>query len=281
MQILERGDKVNLNRKGYMLVEIVVSSVLAITISYYLLNLTYKFKDKNEDMYQSYFFMSDKVLLTKNIMSDLEKGIVVGIYEKEDNYIIFDFLIDKEEITKRKLLVEENKISYGKVMMDDMGDYIFDKDDISYYEKELHNYLVLDDINYIIEEYLNIEIPVKSIYSDIDYGIKMAAKRKFKFDVSININNIISNNSNILFGVMINNKDLGLVNDLCDYYSKNTTIKIYELLIDGTKIDIEDIIINSFDTNKDIYLNLEFDTNLKYLNYTIKKDELISNDVCH
>ena len=270
----------NLNRKGYMLVEIVVSSVLAISIGYYLCNLTFKFNDKNEDMYQSYFFMSDKVLLTKNIMSDLEKGNVVGIYEKEDNYIIFDFLVN-EEISKRKLLISNNKISYGKVMMDDMGEYIFDKDDISYYEKKLENYLVIDNINYVVEEYLNIKIPVKSIYKDIDYGLKISAKRKFKFDVSIEINGTISNNSNILFGIMINNKDLGLVNDLCDYYAKNTTIKIYELVINGTKIDIEDIIINSFDTNKDIYLNLNFDTNLKYLNYTIKKDDLISKNVCY
>lgn len=263
-----------------MLVEIVVSSVLAIIISYYLLNLTYKFKDKNEDLYQSYFFMSDKVLLTKNIMSDLEKGIIVGIYEKEDNYVIFDLLVN-EETTKRKLLIEDNKISYGKVMMDDMGDYIFDKNDISYYENELDNYLVIDDIIYITQEYLNVEIPVKSIYGDVDYGLKIAAKRKFKFDVSIKINNTISNNSKILFGVMIDNKDLGLVNDLCDYYSKNTTIKIYQLVIDGNKLDIEDIIINSFDTNKDIYLNLEFDSDLKYLNYTVKKDDLISKNVCY
>ena len=40
-----------LNRKGYMLVEIVIASVLAMGIGYYLLNLTYKFKNNSEDIY--------------------------------------------------------------------------------------------------------------------------------------------------------------------------------------------------------------------------------------
>lgn len=62
-----------LNNKGYMLVEIIVASVIAFSVAYYLLNLTYKFKDKSEDIYYSTTMLSDKINITKNIMNDLEK----------------------------------------------------------------------------------------------------------------------------------------------------------------------------------------------------------------
>ena len=74
-----------LNNKGYMLVEIIVASVIAFSVAYYLLNLTYKFKDKSEDIYYSTTMLSDKINITKNIMNDLEKisdkssdGLVTG-----------------------------------------------------------------------------------------------------------------------------------------------------------------------------------------------------------
>lgn len=72
-----------LNNKGYMLVEIIVASVIAFSVAYYLLNLTYKFKDKSEDIYYSTTMLSDKINITKNIMNDLEK-----ISDK--NSLVFD-----------------------------------------------------------------------------------------------------------------------------------------------------------------------------------------------
>ena len=72
------------NNKGYMLVELVLASVLAITIALYLLNLTYQFKNKNDDIYQSLTYSSDKIAITKNIMTIKEEVI----YDKELlNYI--------------------------------------------------------------------------------------------------------------------------------------------------------------------------------------------------
>ena len=58
-----------LNQKGYMLVEIIVASVIAFSVAYYLLNLTYKFKDKNEDVYYSTTMLADKINITKNTIS--------------------------------------------------------------------------------------------------------------------------------------------------------------------------------------------------------------------
>ena len=77
-----------LNKKGYMLVEIVLSSVLAMSIALYLLNLTYQFKNKNEDIYQSISYSSDKIAITKNIMNDLDNQIITKIEKKEHNEVI-------------------------------------------------------------------------------------------------------------------------------------------------------------------------------------------------
>ena len=63
-----------LNNKGYMLVEIIISFTIAMGIAFYLMNLTFKFKNVNEDIYQSILYLKEKELITKNIMYDLEKG---------------------------------------------------------------------------------------------------------------------------------------------------------------------------------------------------------------
>lgn len=67
-----------LNRGGYMLVEIIVAFVLAAGISYYLLNLTYRFKNLDEDIYQSYLYMQNKNLITKNVMNDLNDKLIIS-----------------------------------------------------------------------------------------------------------------------------------------------------------------------------------------------------------
>ena len=166
----------HLNRKGYMLVEIVVASVLAMSIAYYLLNLTYKFKNTNEDLYQSYNYMSDKILITKNIMNDLEGGTISDI-EKIGESLFFKLNDDS-----RGLLISNNgnktKLQYGKY---DSGS--FDKNDLSYYEKELDSSLIIDNLE--VEGYndpnsnsVTIKIPIKSIYSDEVYTIKLFANKQ-------------------------------------------------------------------------------------------------------
>lgn len=173
-----------------MLVEIVIASVLAMSIAYYLLNLTYKFKNTSEDIYQSYFYMKDKILITKNIMSDLEKGIV---YRENITYdatsITFDLYIhSKDHAETRKLLITKGDgtttIQYGKVDIADDDTVSYDTDDISYYEKDLDSSLIIGDLEFQnIETGITITIPIQSIYDDNDYSIKLLAER---FDKYIN-----------------------------------------------------------------------------------------------
>ena len=60
-----------LNNKGYMLVEIIIASVIAFSVAYYLINLTIKFKNQNSDLYNNTIIKNDKVNITKNIMNDI------------------------------------------------------------------------------------------------------------------------------------------------------------------------------------------------------------------
>lgn len=166
-----------LNRKGYMLVEIVVASALAMSISYFLLSLTYRFKNTSQDLDFTYYLMNDKIAILKNIMNDLEEGSVIIINEINtvNSYIIdFNFFRNNTDIKEQRrlsILKKDNNttLEYGKI---DNG--IFDYEDVSYYIKELNPTLIVDNI--IKEEDENsitIILPIISNYDKEDYSIKL------------------------------------------------------------------------------------------------------------
>ena len=122
-----------LNNKGYMLVEIIIASVLAFSVAYYLLNLTYDFKDKNEDVYFSTATLSDKINITKNIMNDLE-GKEVVIINNSNNYVTFQ--VGTTDNIKQIYIDKASKtITYGKLQgnnIDNIENNKFDVSDNSY-----------------------------------------------------------------------------------------------------------------------------------------------------
>lgn len=165
-----------LNSKGYMLVEIIIAAVIAFSIAYYLLNLTYKFKNKNEDVYNSVTLYSEKINITKNIMNDLE-GKTISEIISDENIITFK-LTNSNNITEtRKLMIDKSTstIEYGKLT--ETG--IFETTNISYYEKKLADTTEIGDITIKqinptdIAEGVSVQIPIKSIYSDKDYTIRL------------------------------------------------------------------------------------------------------------
>ena len=165
-----------LNRKGYMLVEIIVAAVLAMSIAYYLLNLTYKFKNTNEDVQESYYYTKDKILITKNIMSDLERGTIRNVYKTSDadlGFVIdFEMMINSVK-EKRKLKASKNAsgvyvIQYGMVGND--GNFV--TGDISYYEKELERTLIVKNPEIDVDgDAFSVKIPISSLYTDNNYDI--------------------------------------------------------------------------------------------------------------
>lgn len=62
-----------LNNKGYMLVEIILASVLAMVVTYFLTDLTIKLKNKNDDLLVKTLVATDQAIIYNTIMRDLYK----------------------------------------------------------------------------------------------------------------------------------------------------------------------------------------------------------------
>lgn len=153
-----------LNNRGYLLVEIIVAIVLGLAIAYYLMNLTIKFSEKNEDVYKSITWTNDKNLLTNAIMEDIEEyGLIAANYDEESNVVSLKYddpNVGENGVKKLVIYNNDNIIEYGD------------------YKKKLDSVLKIGDIKIEIKEdagkdYTVIDIPVTSLYSNEDYGLTL------------------------------------------------------------------------------------------------------------
>lgn len=64
-----------LNRKGYLTVEIIIASVIAFAIAFFLMEITINLVDITDNEYVDTNFMTDKALIMKNIKKNIEKDI--------------------------------------------------------------------------------------------------------------------------------------------------------------------------------------------------------------
>lgn len=68
----------NLNRRGYLTVEVILASVVAVSIAIFLMNITIKLVDVTDDVYVNTELLTDKALIIKNIKSGIEEDIKNG-----------------------------------------------------------------------------------------------------------------------------------------------------------------------------------------------------------
>lgn len=61
----------HLNNKGYMLIEIVLASTLAIVVAVFLTSITIKLKNKNEDLLIRSLVSTDQGIIYNTIMKDV------------------------------------------------------------------------------------------------------------------------------------------------------------------------------------------------------------------
>ena len=61
----------HLNNKGYMLVEIILASVLSMVVAYFVIDLTIKLKNKNDDLLVKTLVATDQAIIYNTIMRDL------------------------------------------------------------------------------------------------------------------------------------------------------------------------------------------------------------------
>ncbi len=66
------GCLMKLNRKGYMLVEIIIASALAFGMAFFMINMTIRLKNKNDDMLVETLVSTDKAIIMNSIMRSVK-----------------------------------------------------------------------------------------------------------------------------------------------------------------------------------------------------------------
>lgn len=160
-----------LNRKGYLTVEIIIASVIAFAIAFFLMEITINLVDITDNEYVDTNFMTDKALIMKNIKKNLQEDILE--YEKvesitcTDNVMCKIYFIRSGGPTEARRIVidnQEKKVIYME--NDDNGNII--------YEKELDsNYGDMTITGDIEGNYVYFQIKGNNIFSDEEYNINI------------------------------------------------------------------------------------------------------------
>lgn len=159
-----------LNRKGYMTVEIIIASVLAFAIAFFLMQITMKLVDVNDNEYVNTNFMTEKALIMSNIKKNLREDI--NEYEKidsincNDNYcgIIFERSGGPTEARRIVIDKENNIIKYTDNV--DNGTVI--------YSNKLDSGIKINSLTGGISgSYTYFQIGCQNIFSDEDYDISI------------------------------------------------------------------------------------------------------------
>lgn len=90
-----------LNNKGYMLVEIILASVIAFGVAYFLLDLVIKLKNKNDDLFVDTLARTDQAIITNTIMRD--------VYDKNTQFSCNNISVDGNKFKYKDTIIEVNK----------------------------------------------------------------------------------------------------------------------------------------------------------------------------
>lgn len=89
-----------INNKGYMLVEIILASALAMIVAYFVIELTIKLKNKNDDLLVKTLVATDQAIMYNTIMDDVYNS---------DKAVDCDYIDSMLKIDK-----ENNVFKYGE-----------------------------------------------------------------------------------------------------------------------------------------------------------------------
>ena len=95
-----------LNNRGYMLVEIILAFVLAMTIIYFITELTIKVKNKNDDLLVKNLSSTDQGIIYNMIMKDLYEGNTYSDIKCEKVNGVFVFSYKVNGTPKKNILNE-------------------------------------------------------------------------------------------------------------------------------------------------------------------------------
>lgn len=162
-----------LNNKGYMIIEIIVASVIAMTIAYFLMDLVVKLKEKYDYVQNDTILMADKTVITNEILGDLYerdicsaeiveegKGIKFSIKGSTDIMILKYEEVTIEEKTQHWIRYYENEVNPNNV----------------YYQKPLNELLQVKSTDISFDSTNNIAsfiIKAETLTSTKNYGVNI------------------------------------------------------------------------------------------------------------
>lgn len=149
-----------LNNKGYLLVEIIVSFVIAMGVAFFLAEITINLKERQQDLDKEIQYNVDKALMTKEIMDDVNEKGVKSVSYKTKNASKIEYEIILSDNTRKTITITKTAFTYGTYTKN--------------FDSSLN--ITLDTDNIKIDEYnklLLIKVNAKSIYSDKDYGLNI------------------------------------------------------------------------------------------------------------
>lgn len=151
-----------INNKGYMIVEIIISATLAMIISYFMMDLIIKLKEKYDYVQNDTELMSDKIIITNEILGDLYNKNITSA-EKISNSI--KFVSGAGELW----LKYEESSSTIKYCRDSACSSII-------YQKKLDDKLKDKSVDVQVDVENNIAsfiVTAKTLTSTKDYGVKI------------------------------------------------------------------------------------------------------------
>ena len=96
--------KKHLNNKGYMLIEIILASVIAMTVAYFIMDLTIKLKNKNDDLLVKTLVYTDQAIIYNKIMSRITE-----IEQNPDLDLSCNEIKIKQETDEKKITIDDFK----------------------------------------------------------------------------------------------------------------------------------------------------------------------------
>lgn len=181
-----------MNRKGYLMVEVVVATVIAVSISFFLINIVMNIMSKTDDITEELKYMTVNTSISKVLEEDLSHFQISELSfnsSSKEVYFTYNFCPENEKklcenIRKKILITKENNktyFKYGSIKEDNS----FDTDDTSYYVREIPKELTLDEIIFsdnkdlypnanIYDSILVMTIPMRNIFENKNYDIKVA-----------------------------------------------------------------------------------------------------------
>ncbi len=101
-----------MGNKGYMLIEIILASSIAFALAYFMIELTIKLKNKNDDLLVETLTATDSAIISNGIMRYIKEE-----YKKDENFVFDCSSLSYDKDSKKftingELIDKVNKYAY-------------------------------------------------------------------------------------------------------------------------------------------------------------------------